>query len=166
MNKLAKSAIALWIITIGAFGYFFIKGSTQLSTDNRMAIQLNSVEKDLVLGEMRTLLTAINGVLIALGQDDMKKASVSAKSAGMAMAVDVNPVLMAKLPIEFKKLGMSLHSDFDYLSSAIDNGLPAKQIIQKMGEMTNKCIACHSTYRFGSLTTLKESNLLAKLKRF
>jgi cytochrome c556 len=63
------------------------------------------------------------------------------------MAVDVNPALMAKLPLEFKKLGLSMHDDFDNLSKDIKGGLNQTDTIKRLGEITNKCIACHSTYR-------------------
>lgn len=152
MNTLAKASIALWIATVVVFGYFFLKGTTGKSTDNRTAVLLSPQEKDMVLGEMRTILTAVNGVLNALAEEDMKKASTAAKSAGMAMAIDATPGLMAKLPMEFKNLGMSLHGDFDTLASDIEKGMTERQIIQRMGTITNKCVACHDVYRLGADT--------------
>lgn len=150
MKNFTKIVFALWIITVGVLGYFFIKGSTQMSSDNRLAVLLSPHEKDLVLGEMRTILAAVNGVLNALAESDMKKASVAAKSAGMAMAVDTTPGLMAKLPLEFKNLGMSLHGDFDQLAGDIEKGITQQQVLQRLGAITNKCIACHAVYRLGS----------------
>ena len=147
MKTFTTIAFALWVITIGVFGYFFVTGSTQKSTDNRTAVLLSSQESDLILGEMRTMLSATSGVLIALGEGDMKKASAAARSAGMAMAVDTTPVLMAKLPLEFKNLGMSVHGDFDLLAADIDTGLTQQQVVQRMGVTTTKCVACHATYR-------------------
>ena len=147
MKTFTTIAFALWVITIGVFGYFFVTGSTQKSTDNRTAVLLSSQESDLILGEMRTMLSATSGVLIALGEGDMKKASAAARSAGMAMAVDTTPVLMAKLPLEFKNLGMSVHGDFDLLAADIDTGLTPQQVAQRLGVTTTKCVACHAAYR-------------------
>lgn len=147
MKKLIILSLVLWVATIGTFAFFFIKGRTSISTDNRKAVILDPQEKDMVLGEMRTILTAINGVLKALPNQDLSGASKAAKSAGMAMAVDASPVFMAKLPIEFKSLGMSLHADFDTLAADIDKGMTEKQIVERLGAITNKCIACHSSYR-------------------
>jgi hypothetical protein len=93
---------ALWVVTIGVFGYFFVSGATQKSTDNRTAVLVSPAESDLILGETRTMLGAVSGVLNALGEGDMKKASAAARSAGMGMAVDTTPGLMAKLPLEFR----------------------------------------------------------------
>jgi hypothetical protein len=47
MSRLAVGAWVLWGITVGAFGYFFVKGSTAPSTDNRRAIALSPAEKGL-----------------------------------------------------------------------------------------------------------------------
>ena len=147
MKTFTTIVFALWVMTIGVFGYFFVTGSTQKSTDNRKAVLLSPQESDLILGEMRTMLSATSGVLIALGEGDMKKASAAARSAGMAMAVDTTPVLMAKLPLEFKSLGMSVHGDFDLLAADIDTGLTPQQVAQRLGVTTTKCVACHAAYR-------------------
>jgi cytochrome c556 len=147
MKTFTTIVFALWIITIGVFGYFFVAGSTEKSTDNRTAVLLSPIESDLILGEMRTMLAAVSGVLNGLGEGDMKKASAAARSAGMAMAVDTTPVLMAKLPLEFKNLGMSVHGDFDLLASDIDTGLTQQQVVQRLGATTTKCVACHAAYR-------------------
>ena len=45
------------------------------------------------------------------------------------MAVDASPLLMVKLPLEFKMLGMSLHEDFDKLSADTQDGINKDQII-------------------------------------
>jgi cytochrome c556 len=150
MKTFTKLVFALWVVTIGAFVYFFVAGATEKSTDNRTAVLLSAQEKDLVLGEMRTMLVAVSGVLNALGEGDTKKASAAARSAGMAMAVDTTPLLMAKLPLEFKNLGMSVHGDFDLLAADIDNGLTQQQIVQRLGATTSKCTTCHAIYRLGA----------------
>lgn len=66
------------------------------------------------------------------------------------MAADLNPLLMAKLPLDFKTLGMGLHKDFDQLSLDVKNGMTKDQVIVRLGEMTNKCLACHATYKIES----------------
>ena len=105
-NKLGLLSLGLWILTIGVFAFFFVKGTTSIGTDQRRSVNLSPVEKDLVLGEMRSMLKAVNGLLGALSENDMKRAAEEAASAGMAMAVDASPILMAKLPLDFKELGM------------------------------------------------------------
>lgn len=154
-KKLFWFSSLVWILTIIVFMIFFITGSVSESTDKRLAVNLTPVEKDIVLGEMRQVLKALNGVLRYVGEENFKEASVAAKSAGAGMAVDVNPVLMAKLPIEFKKLGMSMHDDFDQLSKELNQGMGQGASIKRLGEITNKCLACHAAYRLNEVKSAK-----------
>ncbi|MFA6237976.1 MAG: hypothetical protein WC635_11650 [Bacteriovorax sp.] len=146
-KKLFYSLLVLWVITVAVFAKFFISGATSKSTDQRLSIHLAPSEKDIVLGEMRIVLKAVNGALRNLGQSNFKEASIEVKKAGKAMAADINPVLMAKLPLEFKQLGISMHEDFDKFSADLDKGMTEKEAITELGAITNKCIACHATYR-------------------
>lgn len=146
-KKLFYVSLTLWLLTVGVFAKFFITGQTSKSTDNRTAIHLAANEKDIVLGEMRAVLSAVNQTINALAKDDFKEASISIKKAGAGMAVDINPALMAKLPLEFKKFGMSMHDDFDKFSEDLNKGMTQKEALTRMGAITNKCVACHATYR-------------------
>ena len=151
-NRLGLVSLVLWVLTVGVFAFFFVRGTTSVSTDQRRSVNLAPIEKDLVLGEMRTMLKAINGMLGALSDGDMNKAAEAATSAGMAMAVDASPILMAKLPLDFKELGMGTHKAFDDLSSEIKKGATLPKVLVKMHQITNRCIACHETNRLGSIT--------------
>jgi cytochrome c556 len=146
-KKLFLISITLWIITAGIFVKFFITGQTSKSTDNRTAIHLSAAEKDVVLGEMRAVLSAINQTIKSLAKEDFKEASIAIKKAGAGMAVDINPALMSKLPLEFKKFGMSMHDDFDSYSESLNKGITQKEALERLGQITNKCVTCHATYR-------------------
>ena len=102
----------------------------------------------MVLGEMRTLLSALNGVLSSLAENDPKQAAQAARSAGMKMAVDVNPALLMKLPADFKQLGMGTHKQFDELADQLDQGISQKEAIRLMAGLTSRCVACHQGNRF------------------
>lgn len=147
MKKIAIASLVLWVVTIGAGLYFFVGGKTVASSDGRRAVVLTPDEKNMVLGEMRTILSAVNGTLKAVAKGDKTAAAEAARSAGMVMAVDGNPGLMAKLPLEFKGLGMSLHDDFDKLAADINGGLGDMQVIERLGTITDKCVTCHAAYR-------------------
>ena len=149
-NRIGIVALVLWVLTVGLFAIFFVKGTTTVSSDQRRAVMLSASEKDLVLGEMRTMLTAVNGMLAALSENDMKKAAVAASSAGMAMAVDASPILMAKLPLDFKELGMGTHRAFDDISVDIGKGATLPEILKSMHQITNRCVACHQANRLAS----------------
>ena len=147
-------ALGLWIVTIGVAGWFFVQGWTVQGNDGRTHIVLAPAERDLILGEMRLLLKAVHGVVTGLaGQNqaaDQTQMEQAARSAGMHMAEDVNPALMAKLPLPFKQMGMSIHKDMDALADAIAQQETQQQILQRLSSMTARCTACHDMYRFST----------------
>ena len=153
-STLCRITLGLWIVTIGVAGWFFVQGWTTQGTDGRMQIVLAPTERDLILGEMRMLLKAVHGVVTGLAaqnqEADRAQIEQAARSAGMAMAADVNPALMAKLPLPFKQMGMSIHKDMDALADAIVQKETPQQILQRLSSMTARCTACHDLYRFSA----------------
>jgi hypothetical protein len=153
-STLCRITLGLWIVTIGVVGWFFVQGWTTQGTDGRMQIVLAPTERDLILGEMRLLLKAVHGMVtgLAVQNQEAGRAQIeqAARSAGMAMAADVNPALMAKLPLPFKQMGMSIHKDMDALADAIVQKETPQQILQRLSSMTARCTACHDLYRFSA----------------
>lgn len=146
-------SIGLWIIVLLILGKFFILGSTHHSADGRKYVELSAHEKNFVLAEMRGLLTSFSGVLAGLDSGDKKKMIESAKSAGMSGHNNVesgHESIMLKLPVDFKKMGMNLHKDFDSLADSIEAGASEKEVIQKLSNISVQCVQCHTGYRFSS----------------
>ncbi len=146
-NRLALIAIALWIATIAVFAWFFVRGNTAPGTDGRTAVVLAPAERNLILTEMRGLLLASQQVVQGIRQDDMKLVAKSARAAGMGAAADVNPALMAKLPVEFKSLGMSVHHDMDDLAKAAESGKSQADLLGMLSDTMAKCAGCHSAWQ-------------------
>lgn len=146
--------LGLWVVTMAVAGWFFVRGWTMPGRDGRMQVVLAPAERDLILGEMRMLLKAVHGVVTGLaGQDqaaDRTQIEQAARSVGMAMAADVNPALMAKLPLPFKQMGMSIHKDMDALADAVVQKETPQQILQRLSSMTARCTTCHDLYRFSA----------------
>ena len=94
-------ALVLWVATIATLGWFFINGWTKPAADGRTEIVLAPAERDQILAEMRQLLKAVDGVVRGLGesQPDHKQMEAVARAAGMKMAADTEPTIMAKLPL-------------------------------------------------------------------
>ena len=147
LSKLALFSLVLWLATVATFAWFFVRGNTAAGTDGRTAIVLQAAERDLVLGEMRLLLTATHGILQGVNANDMKQVAAAARSAGMGAAVDVNPALMAKLPLPFKELGMTVHHRMDDIAAAAENGKPAPEIVGMLTDTLSNCIACHASWQ-------------------
>lgn len=146
-TRIAMMAIILWGLTVGVFAYFFVRGWTTTGADNRIVVQLAPAERDLVLSEMRQMLTSVHGLIDAAARADPKGMEEAARASGMSMAADVNPLLMAKLPLEFKQLGMSVHEDFDKLSARLATGIDHSTALGALSEITSRCVACHAVYR-------------------
>lgn len=146
-QKLGLIALLLWVASAGALGFFFVRGWTSESTDRRTAIHLAPAERDLVLGEMRQMLHSVHHLLTGLSAGDAKIMESAARASGMAMAADVNPVIMAKLPLAFKQQGMSVHRDFDALADSIARGADQATVLREFTGITARCVGCHTAYR-------------------
>lgn len=144
---LAISALVLWLVTIAVAGYMFVGGKTTSGVDGRTAIILKEDEKHLVLMEMRTMLTSVHGIVDGLAKEDMNQVRVAAQASGAAIASEVPAPLMAKLPLEFKTLGMGVHRGFDQISAAVEQQETPDMILARLGEQVNSCVACHATYQ-------------------
>ncbi len=146
-RMLSVTAIALWLVTIAIAGYFFVRGQTQLAPDGRTAVLLAADERNLVLAEMRGMLTTVQGVVDGVNAGDNKRVAEAARASGMAAAADVNPALMARLPLEFKELGLSVHKRFDDIAAAAGSGASREQLLATLGTQLSACVACHANYR-------------------
>jgi hypothetical protein len=142
-------AIALWLTTATAAVVFFVRGQTQVAPDGRTAVLLSPDERNLVLAEMRGILGSVQGVVDG---GDMKRVAQAARAGGMAAAADVNPTLMAKLPLEFKQLGLGLHRRFDDIARAADSGASREQILAALSTQLSACVGCHEAYRLDAVS--------------
>lgn len=144
---IAWVSLGLWLATVIVVAVLFVRGSTAPSSDGRRAILLSPAERDLVLGEMRTMLGSVQGIVQGVHANDLKKLASAARASGMAAAVDLDPGLMAKLPLEFKQLGMSVHHGFDDLADAVDKGASASDALARLEVQLVTCVACHASFR-------------------
>ena len=147
LDKFARFALLLWVITIAVFAWFFIRGNTTAGTDGRTAVILQPGERDFVMKEMRGLLAATQGMMEGASRGDIVRIAKAARGAGMAGTAEVNPTLLTKLPIEFKRLGMSLHGDMDEIAKAAESGKPVPELLQMTSDALVKCVACHSVWQ-------------------
>ena len=67
----------------------------------------------------------------------------------MVMAAEENAGLIAKLPMEFKQLGLGLHREFDSLADAVKAGESPQQLLERTSKLTSRCNGCHQVYRLG-----------------
>jgi methyl coenzyme M reductase subunit C-like uncharacterized protein (methanogenesis marker protein 7) len=146
-KKLFIGSVVTWVLSLGAVGYIFVRGSAEKDDDGRMAVKLQKAERNLVLGEMRALLSGVQSILEALTLNDMKIVEKSSRSLGMQAAVDVNPRLMAKLPLEFKSTGMEVHKRFDDLADKVHSGSGKDEVLKEVSDIMLSCVGCHQAFR-------------------
>ncbi len=130
---------------------FIVVGETvRVAEDARRAIVLDPPERALVLTEMRGFLTAVQQITDAAVRNDAKAIAAAAKPMGMAAAGGVPPTLAAKLPLEFKQLGFSVHQDFDRIVLDAEAMGDARHSLTQLGETLGKCVACHATFQLAA----------------
>ncbi len=92
-------------------------------------------------------LTAVQKVTDAAVRNDAGAIVAAAKPMGMAAAGGVQPTLAAKLPLEFKQLGHSVHQDFDRIALDAEAMGDTRHALAQLGETLGKCVACHAMYQ-------------------
>lgn len=154
-RMLSIIAITLWLVTIAVAVFFFVHGQTRVAPDGRTAVLLAPDERDLVLTEMRGMLGTVQGMVDGVKGGNLKQVAQAARASGMAAAADVNPALMAKLPLEFKELGLSVHKRFDEIAAEADSGASREQMLASLSTQLSACVACHASYRIEAVTPAK-----------
>ena len=146
--KLAWALNAFLLAAVITMAYMFIiQGSVEKSDDGRTAVLLSSGEKDFVLTEMRGFLETVQSINEALGNDDLKTVVEEATKSGKASLGGVPAPLMAKLPLEFKQLGIDTHTEFDKLADLAKTAKSSKQVTARLGQLLLNCTGCHASYK-------------------
>ena len=117
--------------------------------DSRSPLNLSPEENFHVRAEMHGLLTATQGVIAGLVDDDMAKVQAAAAPAGLHAPGTVELRLAKKLPEPFRKLGKNIHVAFDEIGAMAADGKPPKEIQLYLAQAMNGCSSCHETYRLG-----------------
>lgn len=135
-------------VLVATMGYLFIiRGSTIESDDGRTAILLSAPERNHVLGEMRALLEAVQGITEAIVTNDMDSVVESASAVGMAAAQGEDPTLIAKLPLDFKTAGFAAHGAFDSLAENAQESQDRDMVLKDLSGILGACTSCHAGYR-------------------
>ncbi len=147
-ERIYLAIIAVLILVVAAMAYMFIiAGSTKTAADGRPAIMLEPGERALVLREMRDFVAGLQRIDDALSRGDMQGVAKASRALGASKTHDVPTAMMGKLPLEFKTLALSVHSDFDTIAMDAEwTGLP-KRTLGQLSDVLQKCTACHESYR-------------------
>lgn len=147
MCKFCWTLLILLLVAAGVAVYKFgVVGSVQPAADSRMALQLTSAERNLVLTEMRDFLVSVQRILAAVPKEQMQEVAEAARKVGRAAQQGVPLGLMTKLPIEFKKLGFDTHSRFDQLALDAEQLGDKEHTLEQLATLMANCVACHAAY--------------------
>ena len=142
------TVIGLLLLTIvGLILKFVVLGQTGSEVDGRVTILLEPSERVVVLNEMRQFLAGIQQMVTAAERNDPAAIAKAARPLGMPSAQAVPPGLAAKLPLEFKTLGHSVHRDFDRIAMDAEAMNDVPLALRQLGDAMKKCVACHATYQ-------------------
>lgn len=153
-NVLLAAALLATLVFFGAIGRTTAPDAT--SSDKRARLPLTIAERDIVLGEMRGLLTSSQAILDAALANDLKRAAQAARAAGMGevenIPMEIRGPLIGKLPLEFKQLGFSVHRDFDQIALDADSLGDRDHTLKQLSQLMQKCVACHASYAIAADT--------------
>jgi hypothetical protein len=149
--RLSLAIIVLLLLVIVAMAWkFIVAGSTQKAADGRTVVLLAPAERALMLSEMRGFVAGLGRITDALARDDMPAVAAESRALGTAKAHDV-PVAMlamlAKLPLDFKKLAFAVHGGFDAIARDAEAVRTPKHTLGQLSGVLTQCAACHERYR-------------------
>jgi hypothetical protein len=120
------------------------------AADGRAILALNPGERVMVLEEMRLFLDGVEKMTGALGRQDMQATADAARGMGMRMAHEMPLALRAKLPMEFRQLGFSVHRDFDQIAMDAESLKDVSYSLNQLSATLQKCVSCHAAYQIRS----------------
>ena len=141
-------AAVLLIITSGLAFKFIVQGNVAEANDGRVAILLEKSERDLVLSEMRIFLQSVQQITLGISEDDLEKASTSARKSGRNAQIAVPDSLVGKLPLGFKKLGFDTHAKFDELALDAEQLGDRDHTLAQLSVLLENCVSCHAAFKF------------------
>jgi hypothetical protein len=115
--------------------------------DDRVVLDLNPGERAMILTEMRMFLDGLQKMTGALGKQELQAAAKAARNMGQKMVHEVPPELRKKLPQEFRRLGFSVHNDFDQIALDAESLKDVSTTLNQLSATLQKCVQCHSIYQ-------------------
>lgn len=148
MCKLCWVLVLVLLIGVSVIGYkVFVGPPMESSADGRRVIRLSEQERGLVLIEMRGFLASVQQITQALAANDMPLVAEQARRSGRAAQHAVPPLLIAKLPAPFKKMGFDTHAGFDQLALDAEQLGDREHSLAQLADLMQNCVVCHGAYR-------------------
>lgn len=119
----------------------------QLGPDTRQVITLPAAQRDMLLNEMRGMLTAMQSVMEAASRLDVPRIRSVAQSAGTAAISIHDAAFQDQLPDGFRRQEAATRSEFDGLAEAVRGFTARDTVLAYLSRISQGCVSCHAKYR-------------------
>jgi len=145
MRRFAASVVALALVVVAA------PTLADTDWDGRQEIKLSPVERNYLLDEMQSNMTALQEVYEALAAPYFAHAAEAATTRGMDTFGDKDPrrpkTLTPKLPPGWKALSAAGRNGFDELAKLLKDGEGPGAVMASLGRLHANCHACHVAFK-------------------
>jgi len=141
---LRKNALVPVVVAVLAWPV----SSAALDADPREPIYLDPEQAEYVRGVMRTFMQVLQGINVAMAEEDWKTVAELARSAGQAAATDNPPPGMAQaFSDQWRQWGPATHAGFDELAMEVEVMGDIPTALSHLGGVMQNCVACHAVHR-------------------
>lgn len=143
--------IGLVMFSLGYNAYFYFQNRSdqgkvvRLEGDKREAIFVKAEHKEFVLNEMREFVNGLH--LISKGIETQNPELIIEAAANSGTSVNPPKELVASMPKSFLKMGGPVHKLFDEMADSAKLNFKVQTTQRQLTELTNRCVACHSSFR-------------------
>jgi len=117
----------------------------KMSPDNRISLELNGMQKNHQLMNMRSHLEAIQTIVSLIAQEKYDEASEVAYTK-LGSTTEMRMMCASFGNKEFETLGLDFHESADKMSEIFKQKDKDKSL-EAIANTMNYCVQCHATYR-------------------
>jgi cytochrome c556 len=148
-HRTRSLAYGIFVLSLGVLAGVGAReaSSREQQDDKRTAIALPASQREVVLKDMRVLLSAMQTIMDGASKMDVAKVRSAAQAAGTAAMVSYDSVIQAQLPEAFRRQSAETRASFDGLAEAVRGFTARDTTLAYLSRISGQCVACHAQYR-------------------
>lgn len=155
MRKFTQTAIAALLLASTGVQ------AQSIDPDPRQPIYLEPDQAEYVRGVMRLFLESLQGMQLAIAEEDWEAVARHARAAGSAAATDNPPPGMgAAFSDQWRQWGPATHGGFDEIALEAETLPEASALIRRTSEVMQNCVACHAVHRIEVIDPLDRLDMM------
>jgi cytochrome c556 len=119
----------------------------QQAPDKRAVIALPANQRDVLLNQMRGMLTGMQTIMDAASKMDVARIRTIATSQGAGAIAGQDSALEKLLPQDFRKMEAETRAQFDALSEAVRGFTARDTTLAYLSRISQGCVGCHGKYK-------------------